>query len=83
VTSFASMEGAILSGQLAAKAVAESALAQDKDPTIASPRQLTERPKDSSADDANEVTPDMTMYTVRLDNAPSYVLEELEAVASV
>jgi hypothetical protein len=78
------MEGAILSGQLAAKAVAESALAQQSDATFVPPQQLTERPRDSSAADANDSTPDMTMYNVRVaTNVPPAVQEELEAVSTV
>ena len=68
------MEGAILSGQLAAKAVAESFLEKGH----SSPRQLTERPKDPTAEDANHVTPDRTLYQVRVGNVPKVVQEELE-----
>ena len=75
----ASMEGAILSGQLAAKAVAESAFAQQSKLSFEPPRQLTERPLDASASDADEITPDMSMYTVRLGSVPPSVQEELEA----
>ena len=78
----ASMEGAILSGQLAAKAIAESALAQDTDLKFVSPRKLMERPKDLAAPDAHETTSDRSMYTVRLGIVPEVVLEELKAPAT-
>ena len=79
----ASMEGAILSGQLAAKAVAESALEQE-DHAFVAPRQLTERPKDRAAPNADDSTPDMSMYTVRVENnVPLSIQEELETVVSV
>jgi 15-cis-phytoene desaturase len=81
----ASMEGAILSGQLAAKAVAESALEKERDPTFkGAPRQLTQRPKDQTAPNANDSTPDMSMYTVRVENnVPSSIQEELKRTVSV
>lgn len=80
----ASMEGAILSGQLAAKAVATAALEQESDASFVPPRQLTERPKDPSAPDANDTTPDMNMYTVRVaSDVPSSVQAELEPVVLV
>jgi len=64
----ASMEGAILSGKLAAKAVAEAYLENEKNgASLATPRKLSERPFDPSADDANEgPTPDRTMYVAKL-----------------
>ena len=73
----ASREGAILSGLLAAKAVAKDMLRPDR---TRRPRQLTERPKDSSANDADLVTPDMTLYPVRVaDSLPKDVERELTA----
>jgi hypothetical protein len=77
----ASMEGAVLGGQLAAKAIAEAALAQDLDPKFVPPRKLMERPKDLAAPDADETTPDRCMYSVRLGNVPEAVQEELNALA--
>jgi len=74
----ASMEGAILSGQLAAKAIAEGSLQGDQNPGCVVPRKLSERPKDMSMDDAQETTPPMTMYVVRLANdIPNEVQQEL------
>jgi hypothetical protein len=73
----ASMEGAILSGQLAAKVVSESFLSANT--KTAPPRQLSERPPDSSADDINHRTPDRTMYQVRVASSiPQPILAELE-----
>lgn len=77
----ASMEGAVLGGQLAAKAIAEAALTQDLDPKFVPPRKLMERPKDLAAPDADETTPDRCMYSVRLGNVPEAVQEELKALA--
>jgi len=81
----ASMEGAILSGVLAAKAVADSFLLKKADPVVdlaggpsSSPRQLTPRPRDPNSSDANFVTPPMTLYQVRVNKEiPAVVLEEL------
>lgn len=74
----ASMEGAILSGQLAAKAVAETALEREADPAFNAPRKLTERPMNTAAADAQDSTPDRQMYTVRLANTiPKEVEQEL------
>lgn len=74
----ASMEGAILSGQLAAKAVAETALEREADPAYNAPRKLTERPMNTAASDAQDTTPDRQMYTVRLANTiPKEVEQEL------
>jgi 15-cis-phytoene desaturase len=74
----ASMEGAILSGQLAAKAVAEEFSKQPTDHQ--SPRQMTPRPRDASAADASEKTPDMRMYQVRIGEVPKHIQAELEQV---
>lgn len=63
----ASVEGAILSGQLAAKTVAETFLTQEKDPDYKSPRKLTERPQDVAAPDASETTPDRTDVYILFD----------------
>ena len=71
------MEGAILSGQLAAKAVAESFLRSSQGES-GSPRQLKIRPKDPNAEDANTVTPNRTLYQVRVGNVPKEVQEELD-----
>lgn len=75
----ASMEGAILSGQLAAKEVAAYWLQQEKHTTFETPRQLQERPRDASAPDANEITPDRTMYVAKLATTiPTEIQEELD-----
>ena len=77
----ASMEGAILSGVLAAKAVADSFLEVDQP---AAPRQLTPRPRDPHATDANSVTPDRTLYQVRVaKELPFDVAAELERSTQV
>ena len=62
----ASMEGAILSGLLAATEVATAWSRQEQDPTFVPPRQLTERPRDSNAPDANDRVPERTMYIAQL-----------------
>jgi 15-cis-phytoene desaturase len=75
----ASMEGAILSGQLAAKAVAETSLREEQSAAFLVPRKLSERPKDMTAVDAQEITPPMTLYIVRVANElPEDVQKELE-----
>lgn len=79
----ASMEGAILSGQLAAKAVAEDFAKRDArvgaDNDYKEPRKLSERAKDPQAEDAGHVTPEMTLYNVRVGTIPRDVEEELKA----
>lgn len=77
----ASMEGAILSGKLAAKAFAEDELQRERDQSYKRPRQLTHRRKDPEAPDANLKTPDFTMYQARLASSiPKEVDDELNAV---
>jgi 15-cis-phytoene desaturase len=77
----ASMEGAILSGQLAAKGFAEDELQRQNDLAYQRPRQLTHRPKDPTAPDASLRTPDFTMYQARLvSSIPKEVEEELNAL---
>lgn len=72
----ASMEGAILSGILAANAVADSFLYET---STERPRQLTPRPRDPNAPDADAVTPDMTLYKVRVSkDIPDEVQAELQ-----
>lgn len=72
----ASMEGAILSGQLAARAVSEAALQRKND----WPRALSERPADPTSDDYNEQTPDRTLYVAqRAIEIPPEVQQELES----
>lgn len=58
----ASMEGAVLSGQLAAKSLAEIILQREASPTYNPPEKLTARPADRNAPDAKETTPPMQMY---------------------
>jgi 15-cis-phytoene desaturase len=78
----ASMEGAILSGQLAARAVAEDALQREKRVSWSSPRQLQERPRDATAPDAQERCPDRTMYVTKpARDIPRQVEQELKATA--
>ena len=83
----ASMEGAILSGQLAAKQVAESFLRRDErgeqpSSVKTTSRKLTNRPRDPNAPDANQTTPDRTMYQVRVGDIPSEVLAELDQMTT-
>jgi 15-cis-phytoene desaturase len=76
----ASMEGAILSGVLAAKTVADSFL--DVDQPV--PRQLTPRPRDPNTEDANFVTPPMRLYQVRLaKDLPPGLAIELQSEACI
>jgi 15-cis-phytoene desaturase len=79
----ASMEGAILSGQLAARAVSEKAALMAKSSTPW-PRALTERPIDPQAPDAKEsTTPDRTMYVAqRALEIPHDVQNELNGLPS-
>ena len=68
----ASMEGAILSGQLAACTVTELALQSEKGGRNKPlPLQLPIQSFDSSLPDANDVTPDKQLYTVRVNPLPS------------
>ena len=80
----ASMEGAILSGKLAATAVANQWLLQQQkqegqETCHERPaRQLKERPRDETAPDANDVVPDRTLYVARrAATIPPEVKEEL------
>ncbi len=77
----ASMEGAVLSGQLAARAVAESIIDREGNGYIA-PAKLTERPYDPAAEFADEVTADRQLYRVRVVDAPKTVQEELNLLKS-
>lgn len=74
----ASMEGAVLSGQLAAKAVAEAALARENgtSQTTAAPRKLMERPGMADGKEEDR-TPDRQMYTVRVSAIPDEVEAEM------
>ena len=79
----ASMEGAILSGQLAAKAVQEITLEREaKGAGYHAPAQLQERPFDGNVEFANEVTPDRQLYRVRVAaKLPKEVEKELESLS--
>lgn len=77
----ASMEGAILSGVLAAEAVADSfeggALSSSVSSSIM-PRQLTPRPPNPNAADYHFSTPERTLYQVHVNkNIPNEVQVEL------
>ena len=77
----ASMEGAILSGQLAAKAVQNIDL--ERGLGYNAPLQLKERPFNGNVEFANEVTPDRQLYRVRLAaNLPKEVDAELKSFVS-
>jgi len=74
----ASMEGAILSGQLAARAVAEDALQAEKNKSSTiPPRQLTPRPPLRKDDPTTTITPPMTMYVTQ--RPPSTVPDVVQA----
>jgi len=71
----ASMEGAILSGQLVAKEVAEY-LSSNGKPNV---RQLAARPFNPKADDADESAPDRSLYITRpVKDLPANVQAELD-----
>jgi 15-cis-phytoene desaturase len=76
----ASMEGAILSGQLAATAVQDLDFERSSS-NFQLPAKLSERPFDSSVDFANEVTPDRQLYRVRVaESLPKEVEAELKTM---
>jgi 15-cis-phytoene desaturase len=75
----ASMEGAILSGQLAAKAVSEMILEREKNGYIAPP-QLQQRPFNRDVEFSDEITPDRQLYRVRVTDIPKDVEEELMTI---
>lgn len=77
----ASMEGAILSGQLAAKVVQNLDLERSTS-NYELPPKLSERPFDGSVEFANEVTPDRQLYRVRVAaDIPMQVKDELKYLA--
>ena len=79
----ASMEGAVLSGKLAATAVAETILERDHDgSSYVPPPQLKERPSDPTMENSFQVTPDYEMYQVRVAPVPSGIQAELDSLAS-
>lgn len=79
----ASMEGAILSGKLAARVVSDQHLENERSSTYSPPRQLTERPRDPSAPDVNEQTEVRTMYVAKTTTSiPAIVKAELEMTAT-
>lgn len=77
----ASMEGAVLSGQLAAKAVAEAIIERNGDQSYVPAPQLKERPFNKNADYADEITPDRQLYRVRVVDIPSEVKAELDSIS--
>jgi len=77
----ASMEGAVLSGQLAAKAVAETILKNESNANYVHPTKLTERDCNENVD--FEVTPDRQLYRVRVaTDIPKDIQAELDSFAS-
>ena len=60
----ASMEGALLSGQLAAKAVANTILEREQSKDWVEPARATERAFNENAPDANDRTPPKELYRV-------------------
>lgn len=79
----ASMEGAVLSGKLAAITLAETIAERDGDSSsYVPPPQLKERSMDTNAEDSFQVTPDYEMYRVRVASVPSDIQAELDSLAS-
>jgi 15-cis-phytoene desaturase len=74
----ASMEGAILSGLLAATAIADSFAEMESNGVVTVPRQLTPRPANPNAEDYDYTTPARTLYSVYRGKTPKAVQEELE-----
>ena len=77
------MEGAILSGQLAAKAAAEAILEREKDRTFEEAPKLKNRPFNKNAQFSNEITPDKELYRVRVVDVPKEVERELAMLGSL
>jgi len=77
----ASMEGAILSGQLAAKAVQDLDFERSSS-NFELPAKLSERPFDNNVEFASERTPDRQLYRVRVaETLPKDVEAELKLLA--
>lgn len=76
----ASMEGAILSGQLAAKAASEAILGREKQTNFEEAPKLEDRPFNKNAQFANEVTPDKQLYRVRVVETPKDIQTELASL---
>lgn len=77
----ASMEGAILSGQLAAKAVQDLDFERSSS-NFELPAKLSERPFDNNVEFASERTPDRQLYRVRVaETLPKDVEAELKVLA--
>lgn len=78
----ASMEGAVLSGQLAAKAVANTIIERNNENNYEAAPQLTERPFDINAEYSEEITPDRQLYRVRVIDIPKEIQTELDSLSS-
>lgn len=76
----ASMEGAILSGQLAAKTVQDLDIERSAK-NYKLPSKLPERPFDASVEFANEVTAPKQLYRVRVVDLPKEVEADLKQLA--
>ena len=76
----ASMEGAILSGQLAAKTVQDLDIERSAK-NYQLPSKLPERPFDASVEFANEVTAPKQLYRVRVADLPKEVEADLKQLA--
>ncbi|GFH44059.1 phytoene desaturase [Chaetoceros tenuissimus] len=76
----ASMEGAILSGQLAAKTVQDLDIERSAK-NYKLPSKLPERPFDASVEFANEVTAPKQLYRVRVADLPKEVEADLKQLA--
>ena len=76
------MEGAILSGQLAGKAVQDIDLGRGAE--YDAPMQLQDRPFNGNAKFANEITEDRQLYRVRVaESLPQEVEAELKTMAGM
>jgi hypothetical protein len=77
------MEGAILSGVLAATTIAEYFAELGFDGVaLIGPRQLTARPANTKAEDFAYATPVRTLYSIHKGRIPQAVQEELDQKVS-
>ena len=69
----ASMEGAILSGQLAARTLSDMDLEKDESAITSDPMKLQPKQFDESFPDAKEITPDRELYRVKVSPLPTHL----------
>lgn len=77
----ASMEGAVLSGQLAAKVAADKVLESESKQYEPLPK-LTERSLNKEAEGWDKVTPDKQLYRVHVAETPKQVQSELDSLCN-